>query len=220
MKIKFLSIVLLSVVLTGCATTGIKPNQPAKPGESLVFGRFNFNLKWRGLLKLVFKNLDTSKSYMVEMNSREWQNNDWYYVISLPPGKYQTVRIVQDGFMTSWMSFKTYFTVTESASVYLGTLNYQETDTANFLFLVGTHRIAISVKDEKDKAVDYLTKKGYQLGDRIVESVFSGGDLVRHAPDVLKPAQDQDPLAPFDKKQFSLQGTDKREIGTEPDIYE
>lgn len=210
MKIKFLSIVLLSVVLTGCATTGIKPNQPAKPGESLAFGRFNFNLKWRGLLKLVFQNLDTKKSYMIEMNSREWQNNDWYYVISLPPGHYQTDRIIQDGWMTSVMSFTASFTVPESASVYLGTLNYQEVKAATFLYIAGTHNIVITVEDDMDKAVEYLTKKGYQLGDRIVESVFSGGDLVRHAPDVLKPAQGQDLLAPLDNKQFSLQGMGKQ----------
>jgi hypothetical protein len=142
---------------------------------------------------------------MIEMNSRQWQSNDWYYVISLPPGHYQTDRIIQDGWMTSVMGFKSTFIVPESASVYLGTLNYQEVEASSFLYIAGTHRVAITVEDDMDKAVDYLTKKGYKLGDRIIESVFSGGDLVRHAPDVLKAAT-VDPLAPLDQNQFKLQG--------------
>lgn len=202
----------------GCTTVAtVKPNQPLVKGESLAFGRFLFNLRWRGLLTLYFNNIATKKSYSIKMNDRSRQGLDWYFVMSLPPGNYRTTKITQMGLMESEIDFFSNFTVPESGSVYLGTLNYQERNTRSFLYIAGRHDIYISVTNDRYAAVDYLTKKGYLLGDNIVESIFSGGSLDPQKMDKSKmygseiggSEIDPDPLAPIDTKQFQLNGSGK-----------
>lgn len=180
---QWLSIVSLIVFLCGCETVApiIKPNQMPKGEESIVFGRFDMGMD-NGMLSLLFKKLGNDKIYMISLLNHRTpigphKNDDpnGYFVVSLPPGQYQSIRIKQEGIMISSIDLALSFEIAASSSVYIGTLAYKESNVKNFLYLAGKHDIKIGVFDEQEETIKYLQKKGYTFNPPIVKSIFSKG---------------------------------------------